>query len=106
MVRIHGRLRRGIAKQWEMAHDRPYWWASPGNNCDGAVWQQRARAEWVQMMRAVHGSQDWASASIMMDLWKAFEQILRGSLIQACIVHGFPLWLAKLQVSLRRLPGV
>eukprot|EP00959_Pyramimonas_sp_CCMP1952_P343317 7191304-Pyramimonas_sp.AAC.2 len=40
----------------------------------------------------------------MTDLWKAFEQILHGNLLQACTEHGFPLWLAKLQVSLYRLP--
>eukprot|EP00959_Pyramimonas_sp_CCMP1952_P114643 2396849-Pyramimonas_sp.AAC.1 len=44
VVRIHGGLRRGIAKDWGMAHDRPYWWASPSKSCDRAVWQQQARA--------------------------------------------------------------
>eukprot|EP00959_Pyramimonas_sp_CCMP1952_P404097 8467493-Pyramimonas_sp.AAC.1 len=64
---MHGRLRRGIAKAWEASHDRDYWWASSGKSCDRAVWQQQARAEWVQMMGELNKSQDWASASIMMD---------------------------------------
>eukprot|EP00959_Pyramimonas_sp_CCMP1952_P065702 1371708-Pyramimonas_sp.AAC.1 len=52
LVRIHGRLRRPVAKQWERERDRPYWWASAGKSCDRAVWQQQARAEWVHMMGA------------------------------------------------------
>eukprot|EP00959_Pyramimonas_sp_CCMP1952_P021895 460769-Pyramimonas_sp.AAC.1 len=42
----------------------------------------------------------------MMDLWKAFEQTLHGNLQKARMQHDFPLWLAKLQISLYRLPRV
>eukprot|EP00959_Pyramimonas_sp_CCMP1952_P387513 8121039-Pyramimonas_sp.AAC.1 len=57
-------------------------------------------------MAESHPDQDWASAGILLDLWKAFEQISHQGLVQAATKYGFPLWLAKLQISLYRAPRV
>eukprot|EP00959_Pyramimonas_sp_CCMP1952_P167161 3493662-Pyramimonas_sp.AAC.1 len=62
-------------QQWEKDSDRPHWWACPGRSCDRAVWQQQARSEWIAMVGDLQPDQDWASASILLDLWKAFEQV-------------------------------
>eukprot|EP00959_Pyramimonas_sp_CCMP1952_P300759 6291307-Pyramimonas_sp.AAC.1 len=52
-------------------------------------------------MAELHPDHDWASASILLDLWKAlFEQVSHRRLVQAAIKLGCPLWLAKLQISL------
>eukprot|EP00959_Pyramimonas_sp_CCMP1952_P344796 7221060-Pyramimonas_sp.AAC.1 len=56
------------------------------------------------MMGALYEQHDWASASILLGLWKAFEQILHSQLLKACQAHNFPLWLAKLQINLYRMP--
>ena len=47
---------------------------------------------------ALNENRDWAAASVLLDLWKAFEQILHSNLIKACDQHRFPVRLAKLQV--------
>ena len=101
---IHGGIRRPLAKKWEAERDGPFWRASAGKSCDRAVRQQQVRTEWVPVMGIAHENQDSASASILLDLWKAFEQILHGQLARACQERNFPTWLAKLQVILYRLP--
>eukprot|EP00959_Pyramimonas_sp_CCMP1952_P217593 4550909-Pyramimonas_sp.AAC.1 len=58
------------------------------------------------MMGVLHPDQDWASASILLDLWKAFEQVSPACLVQAAIRCGFLFWPAKLQVSLYGAPRV
>eukprot|EP00959_Pyramimonas_sp_CCMP1952_P352053 7376054-Pyramimonas_sp.AAC.1 len=63
-------------------------------------------AERRHRVSVLHEHRGWASASILLDLWAAFEQILRGHVLQACRQLDFPPWLAKLQVKARRAPGV
>eukprot|EP00959_Pyramimonas_sp_CCMP1952_P168514 3521158-Pyramimonas_sp.AAC.1 len=58
------------------------------------------------MMGALHSDRGWAPTSIMIDVWKAFEQVVRGNLLQARVRRDFPLWLAKLQISRHSFPRV
>ena len=105
IARVQARLRRPIACQWEHDHDREYWWASKGKSCQRAVWQQSAWSEWATFKQEVDGGQErWASAQVLLDLVKAFEQIKHDVLLEAAIKYDFPLWQLKLQVELFRAP--
>ena len=45
LYRLWVRARRGIAKQWEAAHPRPYYAFGSGAGTIKAVWQQAVNAE-------------------------------------------------------------
>eukprot|EP00959_Pyramimonas_sp_CCMP1952_P172913 3613458-Pyramimonas_sp.AAC.1 len=45
-------------------------------------------------------SADWATAALLLDLWKAFEQIRHDNLLRLAQKLSFPLWLLKLQLDI------
>eukprot|EP00959_Pyramimonas_sp_CCMP1952_P194051 4057943-Pyramimonas_sp.AAC.1 len=47
---------------------------------------------------------DWSSVAVILDLWKAFEELRHLHLIDAAVQHDLPVWAVKLQISFYRLP--
>ena len=86
VARVQARLRRPLAVEWERRNDRPFWWAVRGRSCERAVWQQSARSEWAAYKQATDGGGGrWASAQVLLDLLKAFEQVKHHWLLQAAV---------------------
>ena len=107
LARVQARLRRGIARKWEEANARPYWWGAAGRSCEQAVWHQAAIGEWATQRGADSGDPEaWVAVAVLLDLLKAFEQVRHHWLLDAAIATGFPLWQLKLTLELYCAPRV
>ena len=105
VARVQARLRRSVLVSWEKANDRAFFWASKGKACNRAVWQQSVWSEWATVQGERNQAPEaWASASVFLDLLKAFETIRHERLLDAAMFYGFPLWQLKLCIQLYRAP--
>ena len=85
VARIQGRLRRPLLRAWQERYFRSFWWATAGRGSDKLAWIQSAMSEWAV-------SRGIASAAVLLDPEKAFEQISHPRLLSAESLRRRP-WL-------------
>jgi hypothetical protein len=97
--RVWMRLRRPVAKKWEIACDRKYLYAGAGRGSTVAAWKQSARGE----AAAATGVQ---YAQVLLDLVKAFERIPYRVLLREAVRLGYPMRMIRLAIATYRMPRV
>ena len=70
MVRLWMRIRLDVARSWQSAYDRPFFYAGPKKGAKVASWKQAARAE----LAATGSFMEWACG--LLDLVKAYILVL------------------------------
>ena len=93
------RIRRDVAKNWEVKCVRPYLYAGSGRGSTVAAWKQAARAEVAHVTGARY-------AQVLLDLVKAFERIPYRVLLREALKLCYPLRLLRLAIATYRLPRV
>ena len=73
------RVRRDVAKSWELKCDRPFLYAGSGRGSTVAAWKQAARAEIAKATGARY-------AQVLLDPVKAFERIPYRLLLRKILV--------------------
>jgi len=102
LVRLWGRARAIVARQWEAAQARPYLFGGAGKGAQRAAWQVAFKAETAALKTHSY-------AESLLDLIKAFERVPHHLLVRAARQQGYSLWLLRLSLSsyrLRRSIGV
>ena len=97
------RARLDVARAWQAANERPYFYAGAGKGAVPAAWKQAAWAEAVAATTGLH------YATVLLDLVKAFERIPHWFLVQQAATYGFNIVLLRLSVAaykLQRAVGV
>ncbi len=94
------RIRRQVARDWELANPRPYLYAGVGKGANVAAWKQGARAELAQSLPHVLYGQ------ALLDLVKAFERVPHHVLVREAIRLGYSLWILRLALAAYRLGRV
>ena len=92
LVRIWERIRKREVQKWAGATRRHYDWATQGRSAEAAAWNQSLFDE----AAAADGLQ---TATVFLDLAKAFETIRLELVWQAGIQFGFPLDLLRLSLE-------
>ena len=78
-----------MAREWERAHDRSYFWAKAGSSAPESGYVQQLRAEIARAKGLQVGS-------TLLDLVKCYEKVLHWVLIRGAKEHGFPLVVVRL----------
>ena len=89
IVRVWERARKETVQRWVGEHARSYDWATQGRSSEGAVWYQSL----VDEGAAADGH---SSATVLMDLSKAFEMVSLQKVWEAGVRHRFPLHILRL----------
>eukprot|EP00974_Lingulodinium_polyedra_P013772 1335169-Lingulodinium_polyedra.AAC.1 len=83
IVRVWGRCRFRLTRQWELEHQSDIFWGGMGRSTSRAVFHQNIDAE-MQCLQGGH------AATALYDLWKAYEQVVPEVLWQEALAAGFP----------------
>ena len=94
-VRVWARLRRGVARQWEQACRRDFFYGSSGKSAIDCAWRQSLATEYA---RAV----GWQASALLSDLTKAYESIDHTILWRDVCATGFHLGILHLLLWLYR----
>ena len=92
LVRLWERVRRGTIRSWRDRESMPFNWSCRGKGSEAAVWQQSVRAE-----AAVHHGH--TTATIMVDLVKAFESVPLWRIWEAGLRRHLPTRLLRLALE-------
>ena len=96
IVRIWMALRMPVARAWQAAHERPFFFAGECTGADVATWKQAARAELATSARAEY-------AIALLDLVKCFDTVPHDWLVRQAIELGYNLWLLRLSIAVYRM---
>ena len=96
IVRIWMALRMPVARAWQAAHERPFFFAGECKGADVATWKQAARAELATSARAEY-------AIALLDLVKCFDTVPHDWLVRQAIELGYNLWLLRLSIAVYRM---
>ena len=99
LCRVQSRLRRPLVHSWQHENFQSFWWSVKGRSSEKCVWISSAWSEYST-------ARDMSTATVLLDLKKAFELVRHHHLIQAAIESNFPLWILKLLISMYRMPRV
>ncbi len=99
LYRLWAKARRGVAMEWEAAHQRSYFSAARGNGPQDTTWRQGVRQE----ARVTKGG---AAASLFWDLESFFECIDRRRLIDRAEATGFPAAVLRLSLAMYAAPRI
>ena len=97
LVRLWMRARLDVARAWQLANERPFFYASAGKGAIPAAWKQAAWAELAATARGLH------YATVLLDLVKAFERIPNWFLIQQAGKYGYNMVILRLSLAAYRL---
>ena len=89
LPRIWARVRRPYVRRWREAAGRQHNWMDRGKGASRAVWVQ-------SVMEEAARQRGLASGAVLLDLVKAFEQILLAEVWQAGGRNGFPIALLRM----------
>ena len=92
LPRIWARVRRPYVRRWREAAGRQYNWMDRGKGASRAVWVQ-------SVMEEAARQRGLASGAVLLDLVKAFEQILLAEVWQAGGRNGFPTALLRMSLE-------
>ena len=99
LVRIWGRARRIVIRQWEADNSRADIYGGQGRGAQRAAWEAALGAEHAHMTGL-------AFIQTLMDMVKAFGTVPHQQLIESASERGFPLWLLRLSLAIYRMPRV
>ena len=99
LLRVWGRVRRPLADQWEAATPHPACWGCKGKATSEAAYTLLYKGETATL-------QGGGSATVLLDLWKAYETVLPGILLREGLASGFPPTLLVMAIKLYRIPRV
>ena len=71
-----------VARAWQSAHERPFFFAGTAKGADVATWKQAARAELAAGTRAEY-------VIALLDLIKAFDSVPHDWLVRHAITQGY-----------------
>ena len=83
IVRLWDRARKPIVDEWRNSCVREYDWMRKGRGAERSVWAQTLYEE-------AAAAEGLATASIFIDLVKAFEQVVLGRVWHSGVKHGMP----------------
>ena len=83
-----------MAREWELANNRPCLFGGPGRGAQRAAWAASFQNE-------VATQNKWHTAMVLLDLTKAFELVPHDVLITAARAVGYPLFLLKMTLAHR-----
>ncbi len=89
LVRFWERIRRPILRTWRAEADRPYNWMGKGRGAQRAVWVQSVMDEACKQ-------RGMSTGAVLVDLVKAFEQVVLAIVWREGVARGFPLQLLRL----------
>ncbi len=92
LVRVWERARRSQVIAWRRSCNREYNWMSPGRGAERSVWAQSIHEE------AARARGDM-TASVLIDLVKAFEMIVLSHVWNKGLVHRFPVQILRLSLE-------
>ena len=92
LLRLWGRARRCLVRDWEAANVREWSWATAGRPCERAVWMHALWDEWGK-------TRGFESGAVLIDIVKFYEQIPHDILLQEAIAVGFPLPVLRVVLS-------
>ena len=90
------RMRLPVAQAWQLANDRPYFFAGKAKGGDVAARKQAARAE-----VGAYDGLDHALA--LLDIVKAFDGVPWDWLVKKATTRGYNLWLLRLSIAVYAL---
>ena len=96
VIRLWMAIRMPVARAWQAAHERPFFFAGVAKGADVATWKQAARAELAAGSRAEY-------AIALLDLVKCFDTVPHDWLVRQAILLGYNLWLLRLSLAVYRL---
>ena len=99
-VRLSMRIRLDVARSWQSAYDRSFFYAGPHKGAKVASWKQAARAE----LAASGSHMEWACG--LLDLVKAFERVPHDWLVRQAVKFQYPLLILRLSLAAYRLGRV
>ena len=100
LPRVWMRVRRQVARDWELANSRAYLYAGVGKGANVAAWKQGARAELTACLPHAQYGQ------ALLDLVKAFERVPHHVLVREAAKLGYSLWILRLALAAYRLGRV
>ena len=83
LVRLWERARKPVMREWQQACKRTYNWMERGKGSERSVWAQALYEE----AATAAGN---ATASVFLDLVKAFEQVVLGNVWRSGLAHHMP----------------
>ncbi len=92
LVRVWERTRRSEVVAWRSSCNRDYNWMSPGRGAERSVWVQSIHEE------AARARGDM-TASVLIDLVKAFEMIVLSHVWDRGLIHRFPVQILRLALE-------
>ena len=81
-----------VARAWQAAHERPFFYAGAANGAEVATWKQAARAEVGAGVRAEY-------AVVVLDLVKAFDGVPHYWLVRQAQAHAYNLFLFRFSLA-------
>ena len=92
LIRLWERVRKESVDEWRRTCSRDYDWMSPGRGAERSVWAQALYEE-------AAAAKGLATASIYIDLVKAFEQVILSQVWHRGRVHGMPVKILALSLE-------
>ena len=92
LIRLWERARKETTDQWRRTCTRNYDWMSPGRGAERSVWAQTLYEE-------AAAAKGLATASIFLDLVKAFEQVILAQVWKKGCAHGMPVEVLALSLE-------
>eukprot|EP00973_Karenia_brevis_P033051 4561206-Karenia_brevis.AAC.1 len=97
VIRLWMRVRLNVAREWQRAHERPYFYAGRLKGAEVASWKQAARAELAAASRLLE------YAASLLDLVKAFERVPHDWLVRQASRYQYPMMVLRLCIEAYRL---
>ena len=97
LPRLWAKVRRERVRKWRHEMGKGYDWMRKGKGAQQAVWIQSVMEEAAQQ-------RGLASAAVLVDLVKAFEQVMLQLVWTAGIQHGFPMNILRLSLEACAFP--
>ena len=92
IVRLWDRARKDTMDTWRSSCEREYDWMRKGRGAERSVWAQTLYEE-------AAASDSFATASVFVDLVKAFEQVILGRVWSSGLKHRIPMQILRLALE-------
>ena len=87
------RIRLLVAKEWQLANERIFFYAGPMKRANVAAWKQAARAE-----LASYSSFD-EYLCMLLDFVKAFDRVFHRWLVHNAHLYDFPMLILRVSIA-------
>ena len=93
LIRLWMRIRLEVAKEWQLANERAFFYAGPLKGANVAAWKQAAQAELASYSRFDE------YLCMLLDLVKAFDRVPHKWLVLNAQHYGFPLLILRVSMA-------